>query len=81
MAIGEFGRPTRHDGSITSLLGDLSASVQQLSGLSQLAALAFSGTEPSTAREEAEKYLAGELVSLSSDLRGRLGRLAVLIPE
>src|SRR6476469_8921504 len=49
---------------VTSLLGDLTASVQRLAGLSQLAALAFSKTEPATAQEEAEKYLVGELVTL-----------------
>ena len=54
---------------VTSLLGDLTASVQRLAGLSQLAALAFSKVEPATAQEEAEKYLVGELVSLSSNLR------------
>ena len=75
MAISELNRPARDEGLITSLLGDLSASVQQLSGLSQLAALAFSKTEPTTAHEEAERYMAGELVSLCSELRGRLGRL------
>ena len=60
MAISEFNRPAKDEGLITSSLGDLSASVRQLSGLSQLAALTFSKTEPTTAHEEAEKYVAGE---------------------
>jgi hypothetical protein len=76
MAISEFNRPPRDESLIISSLGDLSASVQQLSGLSQLATLAFNKAEPTNAHEEAEKYLAGELVRLSSDLRGQLGRLA-----
>jgi hypothetical protein len=76
MAISEFNRPPRDESLIISSLGDLSASVQQLSGLSQLATLAFNKAEPTNAYEEAEKYLAGELVRLSSDLRGQLGRLA-----
>jgi hypothetical protein len=52
--------------------------VQRLAELSQLAALAFGKAEPATAQEEAEKYLVGELVSLSSNLRcatGAAGRL------
>ena len=61
---------------VTSLLGDLIASVQRLAGLSQLAALAFGKTEPATAQEEAEKYLVGELVSLSSNLRAQVGQLS-----
>jgi hypothetical protein len=61
---------------VTSLLGDLIASVQRLAGLSQLAALAFGKTEPATAQEEAEKYLVGELVSLSSNLRAQVARLS-----
>jgi hypothetical protein len=76
MAISDFNRPTRDESLITSSLGDLSVAVQQLSGLSQLAALAFSKAEPTTTYEEAENYLAGELVRISSDLRGRLGGLA-----
>ena len=61
---------------VTSLLGDLTASVQRLAGLSQLAALAFSKVEPATAQEEAEKYLVGELVTLSMNLRTQVGQLS-----
>ena len=61
---------------VTSLLGDLTASVQRLAGLSQLAALAFSKAEPATAQEEAEKYLVGELVILSMNLRTQVGQLS-----
>ena len=64
------------DSEVTSLLGDLTASVQRLTGLSQLAALAFGKTEPATAQEEAEKYLVGELVGLSSNLRAQVGQLS-----
>ena len=61
---------------VTSLLGDLTASVQRLAGLSQLATLAFSKAEPATAQEEAEKYLVDELVSLSINLRTQVAQLS-----
>jgi hypothetical protein len=61
--ISELNRTTQREGLITSLLGDVSVSVQQLSGL-------FSKTEPTTAHEEAETYLAREFVSLLRTFKG-----------